>query len=178
MKTLFHAGTTLLFFILLAGCSSETNPIVGKWQMKKVEKEGVQSLEATYNLELKADKGAVANIDVMVEGSQEGFSMKLPISMGFEGTWNTNDNKLEIKADSTTTRIDIDKEKMEFKFDNPVMEKMAEQIKDLAFSTIGPQAKKDVAKQFIGNETMNYKLEGNKLILISAKDSLVFERQP
>lgn len=178
MRKLFQASIVLLCITLLAACDSKTSSLVGKWQMKKEKKEGVQSLKATYDLELKADKALVASIDIMVEGSQEGFSMRLPINMGFEGTWSVTNDQLKIKADSATTKIDIDKDKMEFKFDNPALEMMANQIKDLTFASMGPKAKIDVANQFISEEAMNYKLEGNQLLLISSKDTLVFKRQP
>ena len=60
-------------------------PLVGKWLMKKEQKEAEGTAKFILNLDLKADKTMTYNIDASMEGSQQGFTMVLPVNMAFEG---------------------------------------------------------------------------------------------
>ena len=181
MRKLFYAGIALLCVTLLASCgksgTSDPNALVGKWQMKKEQKEYKADMKVTYDLELKADKTLSAYIDAMMAGSEKGFTMQLPFSIAFEGTWNTTDGKLEIKADEKTTKLKMDKDKVVFETDNPAAEKMISVLKETLISNMESQAKEGVGKKLVPQEAMAYKLEGNKLMLISTKDTLVFEKK-
>ena len=123
MRKMFIAGITLLCVMLIASCGgkgngngdgngqSEQDPLVGKWLMKKEQKDAQGTAKFILNLDLKADKTMAYNIDASMEGSQPGFTMVLPVNMAFEGTWSATGDKLELKVDSATTKINIDKEK-------------------------------------------------------------------
>lgn len=181
MRKLFYAGITLLCITLLASCDkSESNnedALVGKWQMKKEQKDEKSDLKITYDLELKADKTLAANIEAMMAGSEKGFSMQLPFGIAFEGAWSAVKDTLEIKADDNTTKFVMDKDKVEFKVDNPSLEQMVNALKESFISTMESNVKEGVGKKLVPQQAMNYKIEGNKLTLTSARDTLVFEKQ-
>lgn len=186
MRKLFYASIALLCMTIVAACSgsgsaggsSESDPMVGKWQLKKdIEENNGQSMKATWVMDLNADKTMASNIDVLVEGSQNGFSMKLPLSMGFEGTWSTADDMLTISADSATTKLNIDKDKVEIKFDNPKLEAMADVLKEAAFGSISKNMQGNMLNNFIGKDAVRYQVDGSKLLLFTTKDTLVFEKQ-
>ena len=188
MRKLFYASIALLCMTIAAACggsgsgsaggSSESDPMVGKWQLKKdIEENNGQSMKATWVMDLNADKTMASNIDVLVEGSQKGFSMKLPMSMGFEGTWSTADDMLTISADSATTKLNIDKDKVEIKFDDPKLEAMADMMKEATFGSISKNMQGNMLNNFIGKDAVRYQVDGSKLLLFTTKDTLVFEKQ-
>ena len=187
MRKLFYAGIALLCITLVASCNSsgnsngksesEQDPLVGKWQMKKEQKESMGTLKLTFDMDLKADKKMACNIDVMVEGAQPGFTMTIPFNLAFDGTWNTTEDKLELKADSATTKASVDKEKIELKFDDPKMEKQGAAFKEMLVASMESNMKSDISKSWVPQEAVAYKIEGNTLKLDTGKDTLVFEKQ-
>lgn len=181
MRKLFYAGITLLCVTLLASCgksgNSDKSTLEGKWQMKKELNEEKGTFKVTYDMELKADKTMAANIDVIMKGAEKGFTMQIPINLAFEGIWNTIDDKLELKADNTTTKLVIDKDKLEFKFEDPKMEQMGAVLKETLIASLESSTKDNMGKKFVPQEARPYKLEGNKLSMFMEKDTLIFERQ-
>ncbi len=189
MRKMFIAGITLLCVTLIASCGgkgngngdgngqSEQDPLVGKWLMKKEQKDAEGTAKFILNLDLKADKTMTYNIDASMEGSQQGFTMVLPVNMAFEGTWSATGDKLELKVDSATTKINIDKEKMVIKADDPKLEKQIAVLKQTLIASMESSAKGDISKRWVPQEAMAYKLEGKTLKWITEKDTLVFEKQ-
>ena len=108
----------MLIAIFFISCSSDAPSLVGKWQMKKSEVDEKQKIESTWDMDLKADNTLSMAIEMLLEGESDGFSMKLPMSLAFDGKWNSTDKVIVISADTTTTKFAIDKEKMDFKFTN------------------------------------------------------------
>ena len=186
---MFIAGITLLCVMLIASCGgkgngngdgngqSEQDPLVGKWQMKKEQKDAEGTAKVIFNLELKADKTMSCNIDASMEGSQPGFTMVLPLNMVFGGTWSTTGDKLELKADSAATKVNIDKEKMVIKADDPKMEKQVAALKETLIAGMEASDKSNISKKWVPQKSVTYKLEGNTLKWFTEKDTLVFEKQ-
>ena len=165
----------MLIAIFFVSCSNEPT-LVGKWQMKKSQVEPKQKIESTWVMDLKADNTVTMDIDMLLEGESEGFSMKLPMTLGFGGNWASTDKTFVITADTTTTKFAIDKEKMEFKFTKAEMEAFNEKIKTTVLGQMEGSMKKSMMMQYLGKDTMTYVLNGDKLQIFDKKDTLNFER--
>ena len=186
MRKLFYVGIALLCITLVASCdksgkggSKELGSLEGKWQMKKEQKEEKGSFEVTYDLELKTDKTMSANVNSMMQGGDNGITMQIPMNISYKGTWNTTDDKLEIKADSATTKITMDKDKVVFKADDPAIEKKLGAFKELLIQSVESPDKDsyEMSRKYTFQEALPYKLDGNKLLLFLEKDTLVFEKK-
>ena len=166
----------MLIAIFFISCSSDAPSLVGKWQMKKSEVDEKQKIESTWYMDLKADNTLSMAIEMLLEGESDGFSMKLPMSLAFDGKWNSTDKVIVISADTTTTKFAIDKEKMDFKFTNKEMEAFNDKIKKTVLEQMEQSFKDDMMKQFLGKDSADYVLNGDKLQFITKSDTLDFQR--
>lgn len=182
MRKSIFAVCALMIVAFMASCDKEPT-MIGKWKAEDIKEETknneLEKASLIYSMDLLEDSSMVLDLKATIDGTStdEGkkMTMHFPMNSGFMGKWTADETTLKWIPTDSTRYFSIDKDSMKITFDDPAMEAFADKI---IKSTV-ENLEKEQGKEFLGelNTTWNYKFEGDKLTLMSDKDTINFVRQ-